>query len=80
MPKTHGFELAKWLEQSNLKTPMILMSGEPEIDRISQSFGKSNIQQILSKPFTEEKLIKLVKNAAPKANVLSGLKIKLFGS
>lgn len=61
LPIISGIEILKKLEQDNIKTPVIVMSGladEIEIELAEFPF----VQDVLAKPFDIQQLVRTVKN------------------
>lgn len=50
LPIVHGLEILQWLEQKEMKTPTIIMSGLAE-EVTTQSKQFANVKEVVAKPF-----------------------------
>jgi two-component system response regulator FixJ len=67
MPAMSGIELANWLRDCHVGTPVILISGYPD-ENIEKKATAAGIGHVLLKPYLEENLVSRIQDAIQEAS------------
>ncbi|MBR0824471.1 response regulator [Bradyrhizobium manausense] len=62
MPDINGIDLVARLRQSDIRTPVILITGYPD-EHISTRAAAAGVKDVILKPLLDENLIKLIRGA-----------------
>lgn len=64
MPDINGIDLVARLRQSDIRAPVILITGYPD-ENISTRAAAAGVKDVILKPLLDENLIKLIRGAIP---------------
>lgn len=66
MPRRTGIELLEWVKENHPRTVRLLMTGYGELDEAVDAINRGHVYYFLLKPWRNEELLQILRNAAEK--------------